>query len=152
MVDKVDARRNRGLEGRQSGYETVRDTLYPERAALAAEGNLGGFSARDAVGGGMSAQNAINIASGGSVETLIDGDGVTQVSSAPGKAKALVNKYKKDIINTPAESLPPSLTQNPTPLGGDGTPIDSEAELANKAYARAKFATDPATGQLIEVK
>ena len=110
----------------------MRNELYPERAALAAEQerrSMDGFSARDAVGGGMSAQNAINIASGGSVETLIDGDKATQVSSAPGKANALLSKYKKDIINTPAESLPPSATHNPQPMGGDGTPIDSELEL-----------------------
>ena len=37
--------------------------------------------------------------------------------------------YKKGIINTPAEALPPSATQNPQPMGGDGTPIDSELEL-----------------------
>ena len=77
----------------------------------------------------MSAQNAINIASGGSVETLIDADKATQVSSSPGKAKALVESYKKSIIGAPAEALPPSATQNPQPMGGDGTPIDSETEL-----------------------
>ena len=35
----------------------------------------------------------------------------------------------KKVIDAPAESLPPSTTQNPAPAGGDGTPIDSELEL-----------------------
>ena len=54
-------------------------------------------------------------------------------------AQTFKDKAMKKIINTPAEALPPSATQNPTPAGGDGTPVDSELELANKAYAKEKF-------------
>ncbi len=152
MVDKVDARRNKGLEGKQSGYETVRDAVYPERAVLAKEGNQGSFSARDAVGGGMSAQNAINIGSGGFVETLIDGDKATQVSSAPGKAQAFAAKRIKQQIDAPGGALPASEIQNPIIPDTDGTPVDSELELQNKTYAKEKYVRDPIKDMMVLVK
>ncbi len=138
MVDKVDARRNRGLEGKQTGYEAVRNELYPERAVLASEGNLGGFSVDDAVDGGMSSKEAEAIASGGFVETVFDkgvqGESKITNNSAE-KATDLLNNYTNKITETFAEALPPSATQNPIPMGGDGTAIDSELELSKKASA-----------------
>ena len=135
MVDKVDDRRNRGLEGKQSGYEAVRNELYPERAVLASEGNLGGFSVDDAVDGGMSSKEAEAIGSGGFVETVFDkgvqGESKITNNSAE-KATDLLNNYKAQLsgnLEPFAETVIPSQSQNPVTFGGDGTPIDSETQL-----------------------
>ena len=136
MVDKVDARRNKGLEGKQSGYETVRDTVYPERKVLAAEGNLGGFSVDDAVDGGMSSKEAEAIASGGFVETVFDkgvqGESKITKNSA-GEAQDLLKNYQAQLsgnLSPLVEDGIPSESQNPRIANTDYTPIDSEIELS----------------------
>ena len=49
------------------------------------------------------------------------------------KAQDLLNNYTNKVSQTFAEALPPSATQNPIVIGGDGTAIDSELELSKKA-------------------
>ena len=140
MVDKVDARRMKNPEYTQSGYDTVRETVYPGNAALAAEQNQGDFSVRDAVGGKMSPEEAGAIASGGFVETVFDkgvqGESTITNDSAE-KATNLLSNYKKGLIGKAAGEVEPSAIQNPITPGGDGTPDGAVSELQKKTVYEA---------------
>ena len=132
MVDKVDARRMKNPEYTQSGYDPVREVVYPGNAALAAEQNQGDFSIRDAVGGKMSPEDAGTIASGGFVETVFD-NGVQSPSTSSNdqekKSIDLLNNYISKNKPAVIESTIPSQAQGVAPVGGDGTILDSELEI-----------------------
>jgi hypothetical protein len=132
MVDKVDARRMKNPEYTQSGYDPVREVVYPGNAALAAEQNQGDFSIRDAVGGKMSPEDAGTIASGGFVETVFD-KGVQSPSTSSNdqekKSIDLLNNYISKNKPAVIESTIPSQAQGVAPVGGDGTILDSELEV-----------------------
>ena len=136
MVATQDRRLETNPDFKQSGYEAVRGHLYPERAVLAAEGDKGVFSARDAATMGMTPQNAINIASGGSVETLIDADGTTEVSSAPGKAQDLLTSYKQGLTNPSVEEAPTDKAPA-NMIGLDYDQVNSKmSELGGEEYLK----------------
>lgn len=106
MVAKQDKRLETNPNFKQSGYEVVRNELYPERAALAAEGNMGDFSVRDAIDGGMSPENAGTIGSGGSVETVFEPGKDPVTTSAPQQAFDLLTSYKKGLTNPSVKEAP----------------------------------------------
>ena len=140
MVAKTDKRRETNPDFKQSGYEAVRNELYPGNAALAAEQNQGDFSVRDAVGGKMSPEEAGAIASGGFVETVFDkgvqGESKITNNSAE-KATDLLSSYKKGLIGKAGGESEASELQNPVVPGGDGTPDGAINELQEKTVYEA---------------
>ena len=51
------------------------------------------------------------------------------------ESQNLLNQYMSDVKGQFAELSAPSAVQNPIPMGGDGTAIDSQLELSKKAGA-----------------
>jgi len=106
MVATQDRRLETNPDFKQSGYTAVRDHLYPERAVLAAEGNMGDFSVRDGMTMGMSPENAGTIGSGGSVETIFEPGKDPVTTSAPQQAFDLLTSYKQGLTNPAVEEAP----------------------------------------------
>ena len=125
LVKKVDARRMNNPEYTQVGYDQARQQADPSYDPNARSQNFGPVADAGEYGRNlrlMGTEGRGPVADGGLYADMISG------KEKP-NAQTFKDKAMKKIIDAPAEALPPSTTQNPTPAGGDGTPIDSEPEL-----------------------
>ena len=125
LVKKVDARRMNNPEYTQRGYDQARQQADPTYDPNARSQNFGPVADVDEYDRNLRLRGTEGRG------PVADGDLYADMISGKEKpnAQSFKDKAMKKIIDAPAEALPPSTTQNPTPAGGDGTPIDSEPEL-----------------------
>ena len=148
LVKKVENRRMNTPEYTETGYDQAKKQLDPTYNRDVSATNIG------PVADGATYARNIGLQGTGGIGPVADGGLYADMIGGKQKpnAQSFKDKAMKQIIDAPAESLPPSTTQNPTPAGGDGTPIDSELELANKTYAKEKYVRDPIKDMMVLVE
>jgi hypothetical protein len=129
LVKKVDARRMNDSGYTQVGYDQARKQADPTYDPNARSQNFGPVADAGEYGNNLRLRGTEGrgpVADGALYADMIGG------KQKP-NAQSFKDKAMKQIINTPAEALPPSTTQNPIVSADD----------ANRAYAKEKYIRDP---------
>ena len=148
LVEKVDARRMKNPEYTQVGYDQARKQADPSYDPNARSQNFGPAADAGEYGRNLRLQGTKGRG------PVVDGDLYADMIGGKEKPNAqdFAAKRIKQQIDAPGGALPASEIQNPIIPNTDGTPVDSELELANKTYAKQKYVRDPIKDMMVLVE